>query len=418
MKTEEYEAQAAWTTLGTLQELLGQDLQPDGDDERYAVRRLHSLTELVETLRDADPVLVEPAALSDLNTHLTQIVNHVTNYVSDMDANKAHLPAASNQVVNVMASVRQHFPVSVPDEASRAAKAASTRYKNALDGEVDRLVGVVDDLKAQLADAQTQRQADQTTASERLDGLKEEIAATETEVGQLTTKLTAQIDGQRTAFETEATQRATAFKETEQARETAEEERVEKAAEVARKAREQQEADAKAVLERLETYKTQAASLVDTTSRHAIAGEYGTWASHQAKAAFGWTVVAVVIGIATVGGLVYAIGSAADDSIQFTVYKTSISVIGLIVAGYAARQAAEHRREERTAKRLALDLAALEPFLEQVTDPGELRTEIARRVFAPERAAGADAEPHLKAGKGSLTISELAQLVAVIRPGP
>jgi hypothetical protein len=38
----------------------------------------------------------------------------------------------------------------------------------------------------------------------------------------------------------------------------------------------------------------------------------------------------------------------------------------------AILQAAEHRREERTAKRLALDLAVLEPFLEQVRDPGPL----------------------------------------------
>lgn len=418
MKAEEYEAQAAWTTLGTLQGLLEKDLRPDADDERYAVRRLHSVAEFVDALREVDPTLVEPAALSDVNTHLTQIVNHLNAYTSDMDANKAHLSAAATQVTSVMTSVRQQFPTWIPDEATRAAKAASTRYKNALDAEAERLVEMVDDLKAQLADAHTQRQDDQTAASERLDELQQQITSAETEIGTLTTKLSAQIDTQRTAFEAEATQRSAAFKEAEQLRETAEADRVERAVEAARKAREQQETDAASLLAKLETYKTQAASLVDTTSRHAIAGEYGTWSSHQARAAFWWTVVAVVIGVGTVGGLIFAVKSAADDSIQFTVYKTSISIIGLIVAGYAARQAAEHRREERTAKRLALDLAALGPFLEQVTDPGDLRSEIARRVFVPERAAGTDSEPHLKAGKGSLTISELAQLVAVLRPSP
>lgn len=418
MKSEEYEAQAAWTTLDTLQGLLNKDLRPENEDERYAVRRIHSVVEFLDSLREADPVLVEPGALSDLNNHLTQIVNHLNTYVPAMDANKAHLIAAAGQVPNIMVTARQHFPVSVPDEANRAAKAASTRYKNALDGEVERLVAVVNDLTAQLAKASAQREVDQTSAEESLAELKTQIADAGTEVGTLTTRLQKQIDTQRTSFEDEATQRAAAFKETEQVREAAEAERVKAAVATADQARKQQESAAQALVERLETYKTQAASLVDTTSRHAIAGEYGTWSSHQAKSAFWWTIVAVLIGLSTVAGLIYAIGSAADDSIQFTVYKTSISIIGLIVAGYAARQAAEHRREERTAKRLALDLAALEPFLEQVTDPGELRTEIARRVFAPERNSAADGETHLKAGKGSLTIAELVQLLSVVKSPP
>ena len=93
--------------------------------------------------------------------------------------------------------------------------------------------------------------------------------------------------------------------------------------------------------------------------RHAVAGEYATWAAKQATAAFRWTIAALVIGLGTVGLLMYTIGLAsADESVQFTFYKISISVIGLIVAGYAARQASD-TDQERLAKKLALDLAAL-----------------------------------------------------------
>jgi hypothetical protein len=104
---------------------------------------------------------------------------------------------------------------------------------------------------------------------------------------------------------------------------------------------------------------------------------------------------------------------AQNDSTQFLVSKSTVGLIGLIVAGYAARQAAEHRAEERTAKRLGLDLAALEPFLENVEDPKELRVDIARRVFAPESST--TDEPRFAFGRRGMSLGELAEFVKVIR---
>lgn len=415
MNVEEFEAHPVWTTLDALQAEVDKDLDPQNDEERYAVRRLHAVVEYVDSLRQVDALLLEGQGPSDLNTNLTQVVNHVRNYVANPEANRAHLTAAAGAVQNVMIAARQGFPAPSADEASRATKAAATRYKNSLDGEVERLQEQIQDLRRQLADEQAKRQTAETEATERLSELQTKIATGEQQVDTLTAKLNKQIDDQRTAFEAEAAQRSTAFKQSEQVRETAEEERVEAAAEETRAALGKQEQDAQTVLEKLSDYQDQAAALVDTTSRHAIAGDYGTWASHQARAAFWWTVATVVIGLGTVLGLILAIHSVSKDSIQFTVYKTSISVVGLIVAGYAARQASEHRKEERTAKRLALDLAALEPFLGNVEDPEALRTEIARRVFVPQESTGVDGDTTLRTRRGALSIRELTDLIAAFR---
>ena len=418
MKVEEFEAHPVWTTLDALEQEVDKDLDPQNDDERYAVRRLHAVVEYLDSLRDVDALLVEAQGPGDLNSHLTQVLNHVRNYLANPVANRAHLTSAAGAVQNVMNTARQWFPAPSADEATRAAKASATRYKNSLDSEIERLQGQIQDLRQHLADEQAKRASSETAATERLSELQANITAGEQQVDALTAKLNKQIDDQRTAFEQEAAQRATAFKESEQARETAEEERIDTAGEEARAALTKQEEDAQTVLTKLTDYQDQAAALVDTTSRHAIAGDYGTWASHQARAAFWWTVATVVIGLGTVIGLIVAIHSVAKDSIQFTVYKTSISVIGLIVAGYAARQASEHRKEERTAKRLALDLAALEPFLGNVENPEELRTEIARRVFVPQESTGSDGDATLRTRRGALSLRELTDLIAAFRQPP
>lgn len=416
VKTEDFHSHTLWNTLDALQAKVEGDLHLTEDEDRYNARRLHAVVEYLDSLRDVDPVLLEPQALNDMGSHLQQVLNALDSYLADPDGNRQYLASAAGYILNVTTNARTQLVPFVPDEAQRAAKAASTRFKNALDAEVQRLKAEVDALSEQLAGEKQQREADDEAAQERLSALTATIAEREATVDTLTTKLNAQIDLQRTSFEQEAAARAETFKEAEAGREEVEGTRIEAAEAALAKAREEQAAEAAALIAKLETYKAQAAALVDTTSRHAIAGDYGTWASNQAEAALRWTVATVVIGLGTVAGLIYAVGSAADDSIQFTIYKTSISVVGLIVAAYCARQAAEHRKEERTAKRLALDLAALEPFLEQIDDPKELREEIARRVFVPERLAP-DGEGSIRVKGGSMSVGQIAELLTALNLG-
>jgi hypothetical protein len=166
----------------------------------------------------------------------------------------------------------------------------------------------------------------------------------------------------------------------------------------------------------LEKKREQAAALLKATSNDVISGDYRGWATKQGKIAFRWDVATVAIGLVTVGALVWVVLGARNDSTQFLISKSAVGLIGLIVAGYAARQASDHRAEERIANRLALDLAALEPFLENVAEPEKLRAEIARRVFIP--ASSEETERRYWFGRKSMTLSELLELLKILRTPP
>jgi small-conductance mechanosensitive channel len=347
--------------------LLERDLEPADEDDRYLVRRVNAVVDFVDGLREADPVLVEQPPLDALHTSLSNIKQALTQYLGNTDA-KQFLQAAADQVPSVMATARQHFPWSPPDEAQRSTKAAATRYKNALDQEVGRLQAEVDSLRDELAAAQQQREAERDRSQQSLATLEERIESRGTVLDELQSRIEQQIQAAKASFDNEAEARQRVFDQAEAARVDADAKRIEDLMERAEAQRAEQASDAEALIESLLGYRDQAKALADETSRHAVAGEYGTWASHQARAAFWWTVATVVAGVATVGGLVLALKSAGDDSSQYIVSKLSISLVGLFIAAYTAHQASEHREEERTAKRLALDLAALQPFLEQIED--------------------------------------------------
>lgn len=416
MKAESFDAHPLWSTLDELIALLEGDFGVSNEDERSHIRRVNSVVEYVDSLRETDPMLVEAEGVNQLNTHLEQLRNHLRSIGEGDTRNPAHVPAAAEMTPAIMNAIRAYFPPPVSDEATRAAKAASTRYRNSLDAEVEGLRSVITGLREELAQTQVTRGEEAEVATQRLAELSEQIAAGEAQVASLTTQLTGQVETQQVTFEQEVKARQAAYEESERARAESNEAQAADISEGAQEALDAQSAAAATVLQKLQEYQEQAATLVDTTSRHAITGEYGTWASLQATAAFRWTIATVVIGLGTVGGLIVALTSSAPkDSIQFTLYKTSIGIVGLIVAGYTARQAAEHRKEERTAKRLALDLAALEPFLEQVEDPAKLRSEVAQRVFAPIAPDTDNGDVRLRTRRGSLSVRDLRDLMTVFK---
>lgn len=415
MQPSEFKQHALWSATDGLGVALDNAPQPDGDD-LHKVERVRAVHDDLAQRRDVNPYLMDENLLDQVHTGIEAVRAAMAAYAGDPEAGAAQLDTAVAQTTQVLTYLRT-WPQPPADTATKATKAAASRFHTSVDEMLGALKQRADGLAARLEEIDGQGQERTETAKEELAALQTAIEQSQTETTALATRLTEQIETQRTSFEAEAKSRSQSFAdEVEELREAAQTEAT-AFAERSKGAHAEQKAKADEILKVLAEREERAKALLDATSRHAIAGDYGKWAARQARAAMIYTILAVVIGLATAGVLLYSLGGAADDSIQFTLYKTGISVVGLIIAGYCARQAAEHRREERVAKRLSLDLAALEPFLEHVEDPTALRTEIARRVFVPEQPKQQEAPPRFGFGRG-LNMTELTALLAVLKaPG-
>lgn len=412
MQPSEYHQHPLWEAVDGLGTALHDAPKPDGDD-LHKIERIRAVHDELDQRRELNPYLMDDALLEQAQTGTEAVRTALTTYVGDPEANAAQLDAAVTQTTQVLTYLRT-WPQPPADTATKATKAAASRFNTTVDEMLGALRERADDLAARLDEIDGQGQERTDAAKEELAGLQTAIEQSQTEVTALATRLTEQIETQRTSFEGEAKTRSQSFDtEVEELREAAKTEAA-AFAERSKEAHAEQVTKADEVLKVLADREERAKALIDSVSRHAIAGDYGKWAARQARAAVMWTAATVVIGLGTAVALYLAIDSTADDSIQFTLYKTGVSVIGLIVAGYCARQAAEHRREERVAKRLHLDLNALEPFLENVEDPAALRTEIARRVFVPEQPKQQAAPPRFAFGRG-LNLTELTAFLAVFK---
>lgn len=401
MNRESFEAHPLWATLTSLGEVAADDLsgdqssQDDIDFIRAAIRTL-------DARRGIDSALVDPSTLDAINTAVTSARDMLTQYKEDPETHAGYL---SQQVrPNLQSAIDQARTLPAPpaDAEAKAAQDALERYREAANAEVGNLREQIEALRTQLTALGEERDEQAERAQTALAGLEEKIQTGEQTVATQTAALQEQIDQQRATFTEEAAQREEKFKEAETTRE-----------EQATADQKAQADRADAVIADLEKSRQQAKDLLDAVNRDVVSGDYKGWANKQAKAAYWWTVTTVIIGLITVAALVAVVLTANDDSVQFLLSKSTVGIIGLILAGYTARQAAEHRHEERTANRLALDLAALEPYLEHVDNPNELRTDIAKRVFVPQPAE-AD-QSRFRFGRRSMTMGELIEFARILR---
>lgn len=124
-------------------------------------------------------------------------------------------------------------------------------------------------------------------------------------------------------------------------------------------------------------------TLLDSTSRRVISDDYGKYAQAQERAAFLWSLGAVLTGLFGFGYLGFLLATIHEASIQEVIIKATVSSLVVVTAGFMTRESSGHRKTARDAKRTQLDLNALDPFLTKLheDDANVLRTEFARKIF-------------------------------------
>lgn len=171
----------------------------------------------------------------------------------------------------------------------------------------------------------------------------------------------------------------------------------------------------------LESSRERVAGLVDLVTRSTTSEGFAGEANRQRGEADVWRMVAVVIGGITAAlGIAFVvlyserIGTSTD-----AVITKAVAVLALgALAGYAAKQSAEHRHREVRARRLALELTAFGPFaqaLNNVERELEVRTNFIDRIFVGERGLPDPSESTDAASLTSGDVSLLGQLIDVLR---
>lgn len=145
--------------------------------------------------------------------------------------------------------------------------------------------------------------------------------------------------------------------------------------------------EARKIVTELEAKRKEATNLLQVTANILVTGDYETLAGQERKAANSWRITAVccMIGVAVAAALIVEM-SLKDNTINWKmiIFRYATAAILLFPALYAMAESTHHRKMEHKYRRLQLELASIDPFLESLPKDkrDELKKTLADRIFA------------------------------------
>ena len=359
---------------------------------------------------NADPVLIADSTINQLAQQLTQTRDHLDQWKAGAGAHQ--LTAATAQADAAITAVAT-IPISSTATEAAAEIGSLRRSVGQHRGQVDR---EIEDLRSTSIKVQQEFTSTADQATVRVTELEEEVRRLREELNQVLNAARDQANRQQNTFSSAQDQRQELFgkfldeKRSEstaavEAIETSTTETADRLAEV-----QQGHADAAAAAkERVE-------EILGIVSEEALVGTYSKNASEKKEQADRWRWIAIALVLASVAIGVWIVASAADDGTDWDHFaaKTVLVLPITAAATYAGKQSGEHRHVQREGEHMALQLAALGPYLNDLVGPegrDELLTDIAKKIFGqPRRYGGAGPD----AGDAPTTISQVADLIQEI----
>lgn len=369
-----------------LVELLGQLEIPDESLASDAAKVRRQADRIQWLLTNCDPYLVPQTALDAAQTHLAAAVTAVAEYPTAQDP--AQIAAA---MTYTEATLLDLSSLAIPAESVAPAEAIANirqAVSDQLEGASAQMTNEVVALQAKVAEVEQQRAAAEDRNADltaKLQQLAAEVETLRTSTATLTTQWQAH-------FTDEQNTRA------EQFRNLLEEQRSTGAATLegldtdSRTSINKAEEHVASALSAIEEQKSLAEEIVGIISDEALIGEPSKRAAEDKRAAFWWSVGALVFGtVAAVIAVVAIFEHASSDNdadwVGFGLRALSVLAVGGLGA-YAARQASEHRRSQRELDHLAVQLAAIKPYLRDMDEAkrDEVLTNVASKLFGPRLA--------------------------------
>lgn len=350
---ERFTANPAWQSLAEARSNMDASVMPEEAAEQDALSYAGWVLELVEKRRsESDPHEITPTMLSNLNSAVATFSSYIAN-VNNGSYTWSAVTAYADSVLDALAAWP---PLKISHYMSgmhSAVESFQTKSTEAVNTVRENAAALAEELQA---------------TADRQDGVKELV---EVERQRITEAIAT--------FTTESAEAIAQVREDQEERLVALSDRW---ADLEREA----SARADASVARLEGHEKEARNVVQSTTSHIVATDYGKYARNKTIAAWACDIAAATIGAAGLAVIVYhllSLDPEADANIGLSLTRLAVSLGTLGVAGLLGHRGQQHHLEARAAKRTDLALRQVLPFTANLDeeDRREIVREFTERVF-------------------------------------
>jgi hypothetical protein len=378
-----------------------------GPSEQADVDRLRAVLAYTRRRLDlTDPILVSEASLNEIAAAVSSTRQNIEQIRTSGSA--AYLGAAMGMVETLLIAVARLPVIAFADDAAASLKA----FKLSVGGSKSQATRQFDDFRVSM-------QASQAEFEQRSAALSGELSRLEQAVANAVATTQSTHESQRVSFDEAQTSRSAMWDKQlvdlrasldstlASARDMLQDQTEAAAGKLAEAV-----AEAEVGNRRLNT-------ILGIVADKGLVGQYSLTAIRERKSVVVWRAFA---GLVAIGAIAVAFEAARhaskidDGSWRPLTAKAVLTVVIAGLAAFCASVANDHRRAEQTAERTALQLAAIKPYLEDISNV-ELRDEVmvatASRMFGTVTAdeVGNVPSPTLTSHATAQIAGDLAKMV-------
>lgn len=385
---DDHREDGLWQLIDDAQSSISEHIREEElDSSDSKVQRLRALLSHAAAYRDHPDVLITPSARRNAGKAVEVVASNLPDVESLYKAPAGGTVSKFEELARIMRSWPQRGSVSLAGlkqhvqqlegTLSNFREVASTKLEEVRvesSGSLEEVVKKHDEVLEQF-------RADVTEAQHELQQVREVASAVEEAVKQSEARIEEALQSHRTVFEEEQEQRSTASTE-----------RLDAQIAEWEKSREEARGLSDGLIADIDKKKDEAEKLLGAIAQRSTATDYGAWAMQQRRSAFWWSVTAVVLFI--LASLVFiestfhfvtspSVTPSGDSLWGEVVTRLGMTAVVLAGALYAAKEAGQHRKEERKAKARELVLTTMDPFMANIDEDVRvlLRSEAARAIF-------------------------------------
>lgn len=359
-------------------------------------RLISVLTHIEDTLDSLEPnLLVNVSPLDQMVNPATQVRNFLQAFYKDNSPGPlTNANSQADQLLNFLNNPILSCGQLQPKSLSRAAK----EFASATGEIVENLRAKRDALSKQFDEFARNISKHENRLAEHEKAIDSQKNRIDNIVSQFQEQFSQAEERRRVEFEKTASERTNVFNSFKESVESQLVQFFAKGEQEHSELRIALDDQAKNIIAVLNEKKKQASDLVNVIGNIGTTGQYDNHALSDRRSADRWRLVAIAFMFALVAAAVLTVTLAyrtQQADWRMTLVRAFTTVTFAIPAFYAARESQKHRRMEHRYRKMQLELASLDPFLEKLPEEKRhaLKAELTEKFFGQPEPLEKEEEP-------------------------
>lgn len=332
--------------------------------------------------------------LDQSSSALSNIKSYLNNYKSNKDANTLNKNCSGQLDILLQYSTQLNCVKST--RSIKGVMAAQEEYLRIMDGQNALCFAKIKDLENEVKQLQTIIQQQDSTSKNNLQELQTSInnekqrldsfaTSYQTQMASDQKEFVAMSDSLKKDFSTEQEQRKKGFEEFLEKANKQSLQIDENASIQAASIEKNSQAVIDGYKQKFEEYKSQVENIVGIVNTNMFSHKYKEVADDAHKRARFWHGVAIALILLVGGFAIYAFIVTVNEDTSWVKLIAKIFATTTLVSGaaYAARQASKQEKVERYARKIEMELVAIDPFISSLEEDKQssIKEEISRKIF-------------------------------------